>query len=248
MTDHCKAIIDFIGCDCELFENEPSGEVIINRWNDLTAQGKREGFYPLLIVASDTLAETLEFIFDDDNVENTPEGIAAWRQRVITDAEGVDAAAFLSERLAEYTGMHEEDNILGQFRECDPCDAFFCHMKGNTPAAEIILAKIPAAHPWELAAWVPMGGFNDCPGPKEQVATFRYWHEKYGAVPGTVTYDIWELELTNPPKKDEEAEALAKEHFAFCYDIVMQAGPGWDNIRARASGLKNSTTWYFWWD
>jgi hypothetical protein len=80
------------------------------------------------------------------------------------------------------------------------------------------------------------------------VAVFRYWFEKYGAVPALVTYDVWELALSNPPLTDEEAELLAKEHFAFCYDIIMQANEGFDTIRARASCLKGSRSWYFWWD
>ena len=83
-----------------------------------------------------------------------------------------------------------------------------------------------------------MGGFNSCPSPAEQVAVFRYWHERYGAVPGVVSYDEWELELTKPPLNYEDAEVLAKEHFAFCEDRVVQAGKGNDTIRALASALK----------
>jgi hypothetical protein len=81
-----------------------------------------------------------------------------------------------------------------------------------------------------------------------QVAVFKYWHEKYGAVPGVVSHDEWELELAKPPLTDADAEALAKEHFAFCEDRVVQAGADCDSIRALAGALKGSTAWYFWWD
>ena len=63
-----------------------------------------------------------------------------------------------------------------------------------------------------------------------------------------ISYDIWEMKAGSPPQTEEEAETLAKEQFAFCYDIVMQAAKGWDRIRALASTLKNSSAWYFWWD
>jgi hypothetical protein len=123
-------------------------------------------------------------------------------------------------------------------------------VKEKNDIPEIILAKIPTTNPWELAAWVPMGGFNSCPSPAEQVAVFRRWHEKYGAVPVLVTYDEWELELRGkePVKENADAEVPAKEQFAFCYDIVMQAAKGYDSIRGLANQLRGSTFWYFWWD
>ncbi|EGO63807.1 DUF4253 domain-containing protein [Acetonema longum] len=248
MTECGKAIIDFLGCEYELFENETSENNLINRWDALTELGKREGFFPLLIVSSDTLVEKLEFVFDDFDVENTPEGIAAYRQNVIADSKRVDVTTFLSGRLDEYLEMHTDDNIWGELLPCEPNHCFYCPLEGEKLHSELIIAKVPAQNPWELAAWIPMGGFNDCPSPAEQVAVFRHWYKKYGAVPCVVTHDNWELELANPPRTDEAAEELAKEHFAFCYDIVMQAARGWDTIRARASTLKNSTTWYFWWD
>ncbi len=73
MTDNCKEIISFLNCEYELFENEADDQRVIDRFNALTEQGKLEGFVPLIIVVSDTLAEATEFVFDDyDDVENSP--------------------------------------------------------------------------------------------------------------------------------------------------------------------------------
>ena len=110
---------------------------------------------------------------------------------------------------------------------------------------EILIAKIPAQNPWELAAWIPMGGFNSCPAPEVQVAVFRYWHEKYGAIPALVTHDTWQMTLSKPPSNEEDAEVLAKEHCAFCADTITQ---GEVTIRELAGELKGSTVWGFWWD
>ena len=121
-------------------------------------------------------------------------------------------------------------------------------MDSNKPAPEIILAQIPANHPWELATWIPMGGFNDCPSPAAQVAVFKKWYHAYEAIPTVVTYDNWELELQKPPTTEEEALSLAKEHFAFSSDNVTQAAKNFASLRGLASSLKNSTTWFFWWD
>jgi hypothetical protein len=191
------------------------------------------------------LKDALEIALENEGLKYTPEGVAALREKILRKAEEVDVRAFLDARLEEYMEMHSGMDILGVFKLNEPSGRFYSPMYDES---ELIIAKIPAKNPWDLAAWLPMGGFNDCPSPAEQTAVFQYWFEKYGAVPGAVTYDEWELKLTRPPVTDEEAEALAKEHFAFCYDVVAQASSGWNTLRGRASALKNSTAWYFWWD
>ena len=93
--------------------------------------------------------------------------------------------------------------------------------------------------------WFPMGGFNECPLPEEQVAIFKYWYEKYGAAPALVTHDVWELYVENPPNTQEEAESLAWEQYGFCSDIVWQ---GIGTVNGLAGTLIHSSVWYFWWD
>jgi hypothetical protein len=247
MTQDCQTITSFLGCDYELFENEPDGAKICARHEELWEEGRREGFTPLLIIVSDVLAEAIELGYEDAGIEATAENAAAIREEILQKAGTADVDAFLSARLEEYTEMHEDEDITGEFKDCEPID-YLISINAKNDIPEIILAKIPTTNPWELPAWVPMGGFNDCPSPAEQVAVFRRWYEKYGAVPDLVSYEEWELELRDkkPVNENAEAEVLAKEQFAFCYDIVMQREDG--SIRSLASGLKGSSVWYFWWD
>jgi len=247
MTDTCKTVIDFLGCDYELYRYGENADKLIARFADLTEQGKAAGFCPLIVIPSGTLVEKLHWIFTLEGVENTAEGIAAYRQKIVDKAQEVDAKGLLSEGLDEYMESLEKYDIdmLGEFVPFTSEGRILLYMTLYGPYQEVVIAKIPTENPWELAAWVPMGGFNACPMPEEQVAVFRYWHESYGAAPAVVTHDIWEMTVTNPPETDEEAEALAMEQFAFCEDIVFQ---GTDTIRVLASILKNGATWYFWWD
>ena len=248
MTDECKFIVDFLDCEYEIFENEKDDKKLISKFNEWSSLGEKEGFYPVIIVPSDILTETLELDFEDEGIELNREGIKKYRENIIKTAESIDVKDFLDERFLEYSEMHEDMDIMGEFLETEPYHRFYSHMDNAAPHNEILMVKIPTKNPWEIPAWLPMGGFNDCPGVEEQVAVFRYWYEKYKAVPAVATYDVWEMKVGNPPKTEEEAECLAKEQFAFCYDIVMQAASGWDRIRALASILKNSSEWYFWWD
>jgi len=253
MTDDCKTILGFLDCGYELIKNEnkTKREEIATRYYELLEQGQAGGFFPLIIVPSDTLAESLEFFLEDNDIENTPESISSFRQNVIEAAKGIDGKTFLAARLDEALEPCDDEDydIIGQFKQpalqSAPQPALAAFLARYATYEEIIIAKIPAENPWELAVWLPMGGFNDCPLPENQAAVFRYWFEKYGAIPSTVTHDIWEVVLTQPPAAEGEAEALAKEQYAFCPDLVDQ---GTETIRALASGLIGSYTWFFWWD
>ncbi|MDR1796102.1 MAG: DUF4253 domain-containing protein [Clostridiales Family XIII bacterium] len=241
MTEDCKYITDYLGCGYELFEEETDGKRIAARWRELSGQGAQEGFFPLIIPVSDTLSEQLYFALEDAGLpdEPSPENAKIVRDGILAKAREADPAAILKPLV-------EED--YGQFVSPGPGDPggeFHGYMFGRRPYPEILIAKIPASAPWELPAWVPMGGFNDCPQAADQVAAFRYWHEGYGAVPACVTYEIWELNVPYPPRTEEAAMALAVEQFAFCQDIVWQ---GMETVGALAGFLKGATSWYFWWD
>ncbi|MDR0434129.1 MAG: hypothetical protein LBH21_03580 [Gracilibacteraceae bacterium] len=160
MTEQFTFITDFLGCDYELFKDAANDEAVTKRYNELVEEGRRDGFFPLIIAgADDVLAETFEMALEDAECENTPEGVAAFRESVLREAEDVDAQAFLAERLAEYMETYGEE-IRGDFMEFEPNDCFIAIGGGGRPHAELIIAKIPAKNPWELAAWVPMDGYN----------------------------------------------------------------------------------------
>ena len=247
MTEECKAILDFIDCSHELLPGKSNLRGIAERFNVLSEQGKADGFYPLIIIPSDTLVEALEIFLEDNGVENLPESIAANRQRVIESANEVDVRGFFSSRLEEVLDDYSDGDydILGKFAQSAPQTALGLHTLDYSPCEEVIIARIPARKPWELAAWIPMGGFNDCPIPAVQVAVFQYWHEKFGAIPAAVSFETWEMVLSNPPLTEEDADMLAKEHLAFCRDAVEQ---GAETIGNLAGSLVNSTAWFFWWD
>ena len=245
MSEESKYIIEFLNCDFEMFDGKGDIEKVVNRFNELSKQGKEEGFYPVILIPTDTLAETLEFNVEEA-ADNSPNGLITLRNETISKANEIKAEEFLQDRLNEYMDDYRGFDILGDLKqqvESTDLSGYLKQFIGYYD--ELIIVQIPTINPWELAAWIPMGGFNDCPLPEEQVAVFRYWHEQYNAIPILVTFDTWMLSLTEPPETDEEVELLAKEQFAFCSDIVTQ---GAETILGLASALRNEKTWFFWWD
>lgn len=248
MTDACARISGYLNCEYEIFTNRKDEEALMERFYKLQEQGKKEGFSPLFIIPDDTLAEAFELFLEDNGQEDSAAGMAAGRREVIRQADALDAAELIRGRREEYLEDQPEDaGLLGEFMAMEPTTELTLRDIDDNVFPEIILAKIPAGPP-ELAAWAPMGGFNDCPSPAEQVAMFRYWQKKYGATPAIVSYDVWQLTVERPPLSEAESEEAAWEHYAFCYDIVMQAPEEFASIRALASNLRGSTVWGFWWD
>lgn len=99
-------------------------------------------------------------------------------------------------------------------------------------------------NPWEVFAYLPFGGWNDCPDTPQLMAAAKHWFEEYGAVPAVLTHDTLEFELAAPAPA-EKAMELAAQHCAFCPDVDQ--GGGW-TVGTLADELRRSTVWYFWWD
>ncbi len=238
-NDNIKEIISKMGCDCWVIEAKDVTSVML-RYHQALIEGKKEGYTPLIIIPSEMMLE----IVNDTEVRR--EYSNDDRESIISKAKDIGVEDFLKRRLDESMPMEEDfdiNEITGEFHVGEQMNHFLSIE--SVLNQKIIIAKVPTEIPWELAAWVPMGGLNDCPYTEQQVAVFRYWYEKYGATPALVTHDAWELYVENPPKTQEESEFLAWQQFGFCGDIVWQ---GVETVNSLAGSLINSSVWYFWWD
>jgi len=246
--DHSEEIIAFLGCDYEIVRNARSAAAVTRKYKALVKRGKTEGFTPLIIVPDSILCESI-YTFAEYydamyyDAEYSPEA-------VIKESESINAVEFLQSRSKYAASIGSDNYLLGITGERPVAGTYnnftsFTNFLTNRPFSTILIAKIPTDKPWELAAWIPMGGFNECPSPAEQVAVFKYWHEQYGAVPVVVTWCTWELQIENLIKDKFTVKTLAKEQFGFCRDIVWQGDGSIDNL---ANSLIWSTVWFFWWD
>ncbi|WP_316572237.1 DUF4253 domain-containing protein [Neobacillus sp. YIM B06451] len=233
--DYIEEIKAKVGCDCLLIE-EKDANSIMAKYLEALKEGEKQGYTPLIIIPSAMMVD----IFETEGDKGYSPGS---RDSIIEKAKDIDAKDLLKRMLDEVMPLEEDYDITGEFSIEDQIGHFLSIEKGINK--KIIIAKIPTSKPWEVAAWVPMGGFNECPMPEEQVAIFQHWFEKYGAIPALVDVDVWELVVKNPPKTQEESVELAWEQFGFCSDIVWQ---GVGTVNALAGTLINSSTWYFWWD
>ncbi len=242
MNDITKSIVEKVGCPYQVFEKGNPPKKVQDAYLAALEKGKKEGFTPVLVVSDDTLEEWLGILADEDYV----------KEEVLAEVTG-RGEEILESRWAEYTGYCEEDGIdmeelEGEVDGGDALPALSAFLEfDEDEIQETILFEIPVANPWEVIAWVPMGGWNDCPPADEMMEVCKYWYEKYQAVPAVISHDVMEFYVGREIEAEDEAMELAKEHYAFCPDRVDQ-GTETGTIGEVAGSLMQSKVWYFWWD
>jgi len=212
-----------------------SGEDAVVRWNALQAEGRKEGFVPVILGDVEDVRVLWE---NGDDTAGSP-------QRVIEKADAVDIPRWLAEREADEPAEFEyEEGDWPREREERAGLTVITGSDGETKPW-VCIAKIPAEEPWQIPAYLRIGGWNECPAPKYHVAMARHWQEKYGAVLISAKYDVLEFLVARPPEEKKAAKMLAREQFIYCTDIVHQGSETMNNL---AATLLKGKLWYFWWD
>jgi len=228
--EHAQSVMRYLGVQCEYFPRGTEIGTVVNAYRSALSEG---ACTPLLIVIESHM------MFDDGEC-------SADFQEMVFSAPVTDPVKWFEETVKAHDRdfCYEPNSIIGEISGGRTRTEFSAIIDyGIKKTWDIVLAKIPMEKPWEVFAWFPLGGWNSCPRNEEMLWIGKYWYEKYGAVPAVMSGDT--LEFTAPPVPLNAAFELAREHFAFCPDNVLQ---NTDTIGRLADELTRSTVWYFWWD
>lgn len=244
ISGSAQRLIDLLGCPWMHIPKGTDPATVLKAYDDALVKSKSGGYTPMIIVVDDNLLEDFGEYF------KTPEELKANRDKLL-GSEWFDVREWFEDRLAEFKELFEEDywaEIVGEIehRDGDVSKTFSGFLDFGDPrtSEECILALIPTKEPWEVFAWLPFGGWNECPAPEKMLRIAQYWYKHYNAVPAVMSHDV--LEFSAPPINDKNtAMVLAMEQFAACLDIVDQ---GVGTVGRLAGGLMQSSVWYFWWD
>ena len=162
------------------------------------------------------------------------------------DANEVDPDEFnLNELVDEFMGS---DFLPDEEPEDDApiLSALLCYELLDEEQGEMLLLQIPTDDPADIPAYLPFGGWNDCPNAETQLAFTHYWREKYGAIPAALdNADCLEFLVEHPVADPLEAKKVAVEQFAFCSDLPFQV---FEDFEQLTEFIHQSRQWYFWWD
>lgn len=245
IEEQVERLKENLGCPCTYLPPREDEMSIMSAYQEAAERGKREGFTPLLLVLDQwgNLAEMFgELEAFQREMANTPiEDGKALLHRFEEEARAEWGEDLSPEELEE----HLSETLGGDMSEGEKIPGFLSLKDyGGKQSQPILLAEIPVKDPWEVFAWLPFGGWNECPAPEENRAAAKYWFEQYGAVPAVMTPDVLEYILPAPVPQDRAMEVALEQYF-FCADIVDQ---GVGTVGALAGGLAQSKFWYFWWD
>lgn len=248
-----QKIIQNIKCPYQIFPENATLEEVNNAYEKSLARGKKEGFVPLLVISDEYLTEFL------DSLEN-----ASSKESILHNE--LDGEEVLNLQKSEYLSDLEknpedaEEEFYGNpndffknesSEEKLTCFISFAKFDGETEETilieETILFEIPVTNPWEVIAWVPFGGWNDCPAAPEMMAICKRWYQQYGAIPAVISHDTMEFIVEQPVQEKQTAWELAKEHYLFCTDRLDQCTKT-GKLEELADHIYQSSVWYFWWD
>ena len=237
IEEQAEQLKEYLGCPCTYFPPMADDQPIMAAYRQARVHGEKEGFLPMLVAVDELLLECLE---DSDQVR--AELLAAPLE------SGEEFLQKWLKEIKEELGEDEPDyweQLMGEVSDGEGIDSFLSLRDFNgKKTVPVVLAEIPIKNPWEVFAYLPFGGWNECPANEEHMAVAKYWFEKYGAIPALMTHDVLEYSLPAPVSQ-ERAMEVAWEQFTYCSDIVEQ---GVGTVGRLADGLAESSCWYFWWD
>lgn len=242
--DLIREFMEYLSCPCQMLRPTREDGELMEAYYAARQRGKREGFVPVLVRCDDLLLECMLENSDreSDGEEFSHRAVEDYRRSLLSlplpGGEDV-RAALLADALPadDPAGMAEGGEIEGF------C-SYWSEERDSTDF--VLLCEVPVEHPWEVFAYLPMGGWNNCPAPAEMMAVARHWYEQYGAVPAAMSHDILEFALE---EKVPEADCmlLAREQSAFCPERVLTCGEDC-SVSRLAGDLARSNLWFFIWD
>ena len=236
-----KEMISYLGCPCQVFPPDAKTEDLMAAYRQARSEGEKEGFWPVMVAAEDEiLLETLQMNLRGETVET-------YRRRILEEPVE-EGRIYFARMIARWKERNQKlyDSFMGEPEEgCYP--SWMYEFPGN-PAQRnsfgnvdrrMILARIPVEHPWEIFAYLPFGGWNDCPDTPGLMAAAKHWNQRYGAVPVSMNHDCLEFVVPSPVRRKDTA-MLTVEQFVWCMDL--------EDISERREHLARYTVWPFWWD
>ena len=196
-------------------------------------EGKEKGYIPVFLTVDEYLLKTFEISMKDENTDNMIDIF----NKNLEKAKNINPIElfnkFIEQSMDKY--FTEDDYKFDDSNKNNLKFLTIFNNEGNLKD-NVILVKVPTTKPYEILAYFGMGS--------EDIATVKYWYEKYGAIPASITYDEMEFYVERPPQTLEETKKLAVEHYAFCYGLLWGC---YDTLEEAASTIYKNVQWYFWW-
>ena len=222
-------------------------------WARARADHPRSGLWPLLLGGGDEVYRRWlsgELIARETSpADHDPAAVLAqlWHEHTEVDEEDPEAGDQDLEDIAPY-GAHWPGLASATAPTADPgqrADEIAEEVIDAYPAMRLGLVAAPSG-PDALTAvgWAGAVNYSET---APLSAVLRDWGRRFGVRVVAANVDTLYLSVAAPPADEQQALAVAAEHFAFCPDNIWQGGDP-PTLSAYALRLIGDTSWTFWWD
>ena len=229
--DEFKKLYNFEFEEIKVDSFEEASEKYLATYKD----GKEKGYTPVFLTVDDYLLKTFKITMTNENADSMIDLF----NKNLEKAKSINLIEIFNKFLKQQTICKLFIEGDYKFDDNNKNNLKFLTIFNNEGNLKdnVILVKVPTTKPYEILAYFGMGS--------EDIATVKYWYEKYGAIPASITYDEMEFYVERPPQTLEETKKLAVEHYAFCYGLLWGC---YDTLEEAASTIYKNVQWYFWWN
>lgn len=238
-------MIELFGCKAEELDSSMSSQEVTDYYIKAYEQSRGSGNTPVILALSDRLKSTIEEAPYGEY--DSPDEF----RKAMLSADTSNGKELFENGYNELKAEYDGDKMLiedeEEFEELLALGDISFHLFPGVSEADqmsdsgVYLIYIPTETPWEVLAWLPFGGWNDCPDTLEMLSGCRYWYEEYNAIPAFISSDMLMFYLPEPIVNKDIARQIAREHCTFCYDNLGR-------LNLEALLILNSNVWKFWWD
>ena len=228
--DEFKKLYNFEFEEIKVDSFEEASEKYLATYKD----GKEKGYTPVFLTVDEYLLKTFKITMTNENADSMIDLF----NKNLEKAKSINLIEIFNKFLKQQTICKLFIEGDYKFDDSNKNNLKFLTIFNNEGNLKdnVILVKVPTTKPYEILAYFGMGS--------EDIATVKYWYEKYGATPASITYDEMEFYVERPPQTLEETKKLAVEHYAFCYGLLWGCH---DTLEEVASAIYKNVHWYFWW-
>lgn len=255
-----RNLLDIMACDfIEL--QRASWEEHVKLYLEHVELGQKKGYSPVFL---DKGMKLSDYYFSRWNITASDDAYETLRNMIICKANAHDYEYWYDHILNDYmldvyNKSDEEDLAMGM-RLLEPeSDMFYSELAAKAdpdtwlldreyvrePLANVdtdsVLVLIPTERPYELLAWIPIGGFNWCPLPEYQVAFAKHLFERYSARLMEISSVSMDYYVPHALTNIEDVINVSKDLITFDDDWYedMSVAPGYVYGKKR---------WHLWWD
>lgn len=229
-------------CNAQPIDKKMSSAEMTQLYKENLADGKQNGYTPIIVFVEKILEEMLEKNFK--NAENED----AYVKSVLSNdhsngKEWLDRSyANLYKKFGGEFLTIDEGYLNERLSRSKPSKANTFIPSASSFDGNVYLIQVPVTAPYEVFAYLPFCGWNDCPNVDDMISVCKYWYEEYGAIPTTINYDTLTFYLETPVSDKDTAVKAGKEHCAFCSEGIVLAG-----MVSYIDAVYNSFAWNFQW-